>query len=113
MTPEVSTVSGDQSVEELKRELAEAREQQAATAEILAASSSSPTDPNRVFAEIPANAARLCGAHNAAIFQLAGDHLRLIGSHSQTRSHWASGVTPDAWVSRRTCCQRQENHPRL
>jgi len=50
MTPEVSTVSGDQSVEELKRELAEAREQQAAIAEILAAISSSPIDPNRVFA---------------------------------------------------------------
>ena len=97
MTPEVSTVSGDQSGEELKRELAEAREQQAATAEILSAISSSPTDPNRVFAEIPASAARLCGAHNAAIFQLAGDHWRLIGklrAASQTRSHWASGGYP-------------------
>src|SRR5215467_13490592 len=81
MPSEVSTIGGDQSVEGLRRELAEAREQQAATAEILAAISNSPTDPNRVFAVIPACAARLCDAHNAAIFQLAGDHLRLISSH--------------------------------
>src|SRR5881227_1480647 len=81
MTPEVSTISGDQSVEELRRELTEAREQQAATAKILAAISNSPTDPNRVFAEIAASAARLCDAHDAGIFQLARDHLRLIGSH--------------------------------
>jgi hypothetical protein len=45
MPSEVITASGDQSVKELRRELAEAREQQAATAEILAAISSSPTDP--------------------------------------------------------------------
>ena len=74
-------MSGDQTVEELRRELAEARKQQAATAEILAAISNSSTESNRVFAEIPASAARLCDAHNVAIFQLAGDHLRLIGSH--------------------------------
>src|SRR5262245_59303888 len=35
MTPEASTIVGDQSVEQLRRELAEAREQQTATAEIL------------------------------------------------------------------------------
>jgi hypothetical protein len=44
MTLEVRTVSGDQSVEELRRELAKAREQQAATADILRVISSSPTD---------------------------------------------------------------------
>ena len=92
MPSEVSTAGADldlnRLVDELKRELerstrelAKAREEQAATTEILAAISSSPTDPNRVFAEIPASATRLCGAHNAAIFQLAGDHLRLIRSH--------------------------------
>jgi hypothetical protein len=39
-------------VEELKRELAEAREQQTATAGILAAISKAPSDAHRVFAEI-------------------------------------------------------------
>src|SRR5215472_11615092 len=66
---------------ELERELAEAREQQAATAQILAAISNSPTDPHRVFAEIAASAARLCDAHNSGILQLAGDHLRLLARY--------------------------------
>jgi hypothetical protein len=41
MSPEVSSIGGDQSVDELRHGLAEAREQQAATEEILAAISSS------------------------------------------------------------------------
>src|SRR5215831_10880217 len=78
MPSEVSTVSGGQSVEELRRELAEAREQQAATAEILKVISSSPMDLQRVFAEIAASAARLCDANDASIFQVDGDCLRLV-----------------------------------
>jgi hypothetical protein len=78
MPSEVSTVAGDQSVEELRREPAEAREQQAATAEILAAISNSPTDPSRVFTEIAARAARLCDAYEAVIFQVDGALLRLV-----------------------------------
>src|SRR5262249_61622808 len=56
-------------VEELKRELAESREQQAATAEILRVISSSPTNLQRVFAEITASAARPWDAFDAEIFQ--------------------------------------------
>jgi two-component system, NtrC family, sensor kinase len=78
MPSEVSTVSADQSAEELRRELAEAREQQAATAEILRVISSSPTDLLRLFAEIAASAARLCDANDASIFQVDGDCLRLV-----------------------------------
>src|SRR5262247_2241223 len=81
MPSETSVVSGDQSMEELKRELAEAREQQAVTAEILAAISSSPSDPSRVFAEIAASAARLCGANDATIHQIDGELLRLVAQH--------------------------------
>ena len=70
MSSEPSAIGGDQSVEELRCELAEAREQQIATAEILAAISSSPTDPRNVFVKIAASAARLCGAYDALIFDL-------------------------------------------
>src|SRR5262245_44478887 len=92
MPSEESTAGADRHlsrvVDELKRELetksrelAEAREQQAATAGILAAISSSPADLRRVFAEIAASAARLCDAYNVAITQVDGDRLRLVAHH--------------------------------
>jgi signal transduction histidine kinase len=81
MPSEVSTVSGDQSAEEQRRELNEAREQQAATAEILRVISRSPMDLQRVFAEIAASAARLCNAHDASILQVSGDFLHLVAHH--------------------------------
>lgn len=81
---EVSTVSGDQSVE-VRRELAEARERQAATAEILRMISSSPMDPQCVFAEIAESAARLCDAYDATIHQVDGDLLRLVAHHGPIR----------------------------
>src|SRR5262245_2833740 len=81
MPSEVSTIGGDQSLEELRRELAEAREQQAATAEILRVISSSPTDPERVFAEIAASAGRLCDAYDAAILQVEGNNLKVVAHH--------------------------------
>jgi|SRR5215471_4566863 len=81
MPPELSTVHGDQSVEDLKRELAEAREQQAATAEILRVISSSPMNLQRVFAEIAASAGRVCDAYDATIYQVVGNSLRLAAHH--------------------------------
>jgi signal transduction histidine kinase len=89
MPSEVSTAGADQHlgrvVDELKRELeaksrelAEAREQQAATAGILASISSSPVDLRRVFAEIAASAARLCDAYDALVLHTDGDVLRLV-----------------------------------
>jgi len=62
-------------------ELAEARDQQAATAEILRVISSSPTDLQPVFAEIATSAARLCDAYDALIRQVDGEVLRLVGHH--------------------------------
>src|SRR5215471_20473125 len=81
MSPEASTIGGDQSLEELRRELAEAREQQAATSEILRVISSSPMDSELVFAEIAASAARLCDASDTAIHRVDGEALFLVVSH--------------------------------
>ena len=81
MPSEVSTATGEQSVEVLRRELAEARDQQAATAEILRVISSSPTDLRHMFAVVAASAARLCDAYDATIFQVDGDLLRGVANH--------------------------------
>src|SRR5262245_5958840 len=67
--------------EELERELAEAREQQAATAEILRVISSSPTDAGRASAEIAASAARLCDSYDATIYQVDGGNLRIVAHY--------------------------------
>ena len=67
--------------EELERELAEAGEQQAATAEILRMISRSPTDLQGVFEEIAASAARLCDAYDASVLQVDGDCQRLVAHH--------------------------------
>src|SRR5215468_5312699 len=71
----------DRAVEELKRELAEAREQQVATAEILRIISSSPTDLQRVFAAVAASAARFCDSYDATVFLVDGDVLHLVAHH--------------------------------
>jgi signal transduction histidine kinase/putative methionine-R-sulfoxide reductase with GAF domain len=68
-------------VEELKRELAEAREQQFATSAILHAISNAPSDALGVFQKIAASAARLCDAYDAGVLQRADDHLRLVAHH--------------------------------
>src|SRR5215831_3635480 len=81
MLPEASTIGGDQSVEELRRELAEAREQQAATAEILRVISSSPMDLGGVFESIAASAARLCDANDAVIHRVDSDVLSLVAHY--------------------------------
>jgi hypothetical protein len=65
----------------LTRELGEALEQQAATAEILRALSSSPTDLQHVFAVVAASATHLCDASDATIHQVDGAVLRLVAHH--------------------------------
>src|SRR5262245_20272603 len=78
MHREVRTVSDGQSVEDLKRDLAEAREQQAATAKWLRLISGSTIDAQRIFAEIATTAAHLCNADDAMIFQVDGDVFRCV-----------------------------------
>src|SRR5215470_6716411 len=81
MPSQVPVAFDHQSVEQLRRELAEAREQQAATAEILRVISSSPMDLQRAFEEIAASAARLCDADDAMIHQVDADNLCRAAHH--------------------------------
>ena len=69
-------------IEQLALELQEARERQAATAEILSLISDSPTGIQPVFDRIVKNAARLCQSVLSAVYRRDGDHVHLV-AHDQ------------------------------
>jgi adenylate cyclase len=98
-------------VAQLTRDLIEAREQQAATSEVLKVISNSPTELQSVLDMVGENAARLCDANNAVLFRLDGDLLRQVAAYGgiPTTSHPTEGlpvnrgrVTGRAVVERRT-----------
>jgi signal transduction histidine kinase len=66
----------------LALELRQAREQQAATAEVLSLISDSPADLFPVFDRIVKNAARLCQSVLSAAYRRDGDHVHLV-AHDQ------------------------------
>jgi GAF domain-containing protein len=90
MPSEGSTMTGDQSVEELRRELAEARLRGAATAEILRLISRSATDIERVLDGVVKSAARLCDAESVGIYRRDDDKLVLI-AHDDRLGHGRVG----------------------
>src|SRR6516162_1964690 len=63
------------------RKLEEARQQQAATTEVLRVIASSPADLKPVFETILANATRLCGARFGALYRAEGEALRAVAMH--------------------------------
>src|SRR5713226_374678 len=67
---------------QLALELQEARERQAATAEVLSLISDSPTDLLPVFDRIVKNAARLCQSVLSAVYRRDGEHVHLV-AHDQ------------------------------
>src|SRR5581483_803270 len=65
-------------VERLTLELQEARERQAAAAEVLSLIADAPTDLVPVFDRIVKNAARLCQSVLSAIYRSDGEHVHLV-----------------------------------
>ena len=70
----------------LTRELAEAREQQTATSELLKVISSSPGELKPVFEALLANAVRICGAKFGALSMCDGDAFRAVVMHGASRA---------------------------
>src|SRR5262245_44906154 len=81
-------------LEERTRELAEARAQQAETAEVLRISSSPPTELPSVLDVVATSAARFCRADDVTIFELHGQELC-------ATAHW--GPMPQAIGLRLPC----------
>jgi signal transduction histidine kinase len=81
MPPEVSTADPDLDLrranEQLKQELAVARDQQIATSNILGVISRSPTDVQPVFDTILSSAVRLLRGYSGAVTRIAGDQIEL------------------------------------
>jgi two-component system, NtrC family, sensor kinase len=70
---------------DVEKRLAEAQEQQTATAEILRVISSSPTDVQPVFDTIVRSAVRLCGALFSGLYQFDGELIHQVAQHNFTR----------------------------
>ncbi len=65
-------------IRDLEKRLAEALEQQTATAEILKVISRSPTDLQPVLDATARNASRLCGAANVSLYRVEGPLMRKV-----------------------------------
>jgi signal transduction histidine kinase len=87
----VSSAAAKAEVARLALELKEARERQAATAEVLSLISDSPTDLQSVFDRIVKNAARLCQSVLSAAYRSDGEHVHLV-AHDQFSAESVAAV---------------------
>jgi GAF domain-containing protein/anti-sigma regulatory factor (Ser/Thr protein kinase) len=96
----------------LFQELKESLEQQTATSEILGVIASSPTDIQPVLDVVAENAARLCDASDALIFQVHGDILRLAAKYGTMPVAEASRPIVRGTPGGRAVVDRQTIHVR-
>ena len=83
----VVTADLQEQVAALTRELKEARQQQAATSEVLQVVSSSAGELAPVFESLLASAKHLCGAEFGAIFLREGDGFRIVALHAASAEY--------------------------
>ena len=86
-TGQESTDRSTEQFDRLERERDEAREQRAATAEILRVIRASPNDVRPVFETIVRNAVSLCGGLFANVFRFDGELLHYVASHNVDPSY--------------------------
>src|ERR1700731_828975 len=80
--PQYSYTDLEEKLAHAQRERDEAREQQAATSEILRVISRAPTDVQPTFDAIAASATQLCDALNALVFRFDGELVHLAAHHN-------------------------------
>ena len=99
-------------VEQLRRALSEALEQQTATAEILRVISNSPTDIQPVLDAIAENAARVCNASDAVLFRMQGEMLRIAAQYGTIPARGFGELLQvnRAWVTGRAVLDRRTIH---
>src|SRR5215475_14739773 len=69
-------------LEECRRELSEALEQQTATSEVLRVISNSPGELKAVFQAMLANAVRICGANFGNLYLREAEEFRIAAAHN-------------------------------
>jgi GAF domain-containing protein len=97
---------------ELEKKLAEALQQQAATAEVLGVISSSPANAEAALQAIAESAARLLDVTDAEIMRVEGDMLRCVAKHGSS-TNWPVGTARPFnrdWVTGRAVIDRTTVH---
>jgi GAF domain-containing protein len=99
-------------IQDCRRQLTEALEQQTATSEILGVIASSPTDIQPVLDTVAENAARLCDATDAQIIRVEGDFIHPVASYGSMPARDREDKQPisRAVVTTRAIADRQTIH---